>query len=82
MLVLCWVVDYERLIFFVIHRGVTIEQTPRLLNELNRNHVFFKITCKLQNDMSHRQPKIVSIIKGNTIVIPLNACLPNILDMS
>lgn len=41
MLVLCWIVDYKRLIFFVIHRSVTIEQTPRLLNELNRNHVFF-----------------------------------------
>lgn len=41
MLVLCWVVDYKRLIFFVIHRSVTIEQTPRLLNELNRNHVSF-----------------------------------------
>lgn len=41
MLVLCWVVDYKRLIFFVIHRSVTIDQTPRLLNELNRNHVSF-----------------------------------------
>lgn len=41
MLVLCWVVDYKRLIFFVIHRSVTIDQTPRLLNELNRNQVSF-----------------------------------------
>lgn len=41
MLTLCWIVNQKRFIFFVIHKSVSIEETPVLLNELNKEHVSF-----------------------------------------
>lgn len=41
MLTLCWIVAQKRLIFFVIHQSVSIEEAPILLNDLNKEIVKF-----------------------------------------
>ncbi len=41
MLALCWVADKKRLIFFIIHEGVALDETPMLLDELDSDPVEF-----------------------------------------
>lgn len=41
MLSLCWIADRKRLIFFIIHESVAMDETPRLLDELDSDPVEF-----------------------------------------
>lgn len=41
MLTLCWIVNQKRLIFFVIHKSVSIDEAPKWLNDLNKEPVSF-----------------------------------------
>ena len=41
MLALCWVADKKRLIFFIIHESVALDETPMLLDELDSDPVEF-----------------------------------------
>ncbi len=36
MLSLCWIVNHKRIIYYIIHQSLLIEDTPRMLKELNR----------------------------------------------
>lgn len=36
MLTLCWIVNHKRIIYYIIHQSLLIEDTPRMLRELNR----------------------------------------------
>lgn len=41
MLTLCWIVNQKRLIFFVIHKSISIDEAPKWLNDLNKDTVSF-----------------------------------------